>query len=73
MVDVSTKVDTVRTAVAAGRVLLGEEAFALVAENKIRKGDVLGIAQVAGILGAKQTSCTPRRGRRGGRAVRPGR
>ena len=56
MVDVSTKVDTVRTAMAAGRVLLGEEAFALVTENKIRKGDVLGIAQVAGILGAKQTS-----------------
>ena len=56
MVDVSTKVVTVRTAMAAGRVLLGEEAFALVTENKIRKGDVLGIAQVAGILGAKQTS-----------------
>ena len=56
MVDVSPKVDTVRTAVAAGRVLLGEEAFTLVAENKVRKGDVLGIAQVAGIMGAKQTS-----------------
>ena len=56
MVDVSTKVDTVRTAMATGRVLLGEEAFALVTENKIRKGDVLGIAQVAGILGAKHTS-----------------
>ncbi len=56
MVDVSTKTDTVRTAVAAGRVLLGEEAFGLVTENKIRKGDVLGIAQVAGIMGAKQTS-----------------
>lgn len=56
MVDVSTKIDTLRTAVAAGRVLLGEEAFGLVTANKIRKGDVLGIAQVAGILGAKQTS-----------------
>ena len=56
MVDVSPKVDTVRTAVAAGRVLLGEEAFTLVTENKVRKGDVLGIAQVAGIMGAKQTS-----------------
>jgi cyclic pyranopterin phosphate synthase len=56
MVDVSTKTDTVRTAVAAGRVLLGEEAFALVAEHKIRKGDVLGTAQIAGIMGAKQTS-----------------
>jgi cyclic pyranopterin phosphate synthase len=56
MVDVSEKPDSVRTAVAAGRVLLNEEAFRLVAENKIRKGDVLGAAQVAGILGAKQTS-----------------
>ena len=56
MVDVSTKTDTVRTAVAVGRVLLGAEAFALVTENKIRKGDVLATAQIAGIMGAKQTS-----------------
>jgi len=56
MVDVSEKAETVRTAVAAGRVLLGEEAFHRVAENDIRKGDVLGIAQIAGIMGAKQTS-----------------
>ncbi len=56
MVDVSEKADSVRTAVAAGRVLLGEEAFRLVQENKIRKGDVLGAAQIAGIMGAKQTS-----------------
>ena len=56
MVDVSDKNNTARTAVAAGRVLLGEEAFELVAQNKIRKGDVLTVAQIAGILGAKQTS-----------------
>lgn len=56
MVDVSDKSDSLRTAVASGRVLLGEEAFQLVSENKIRKGDVLTIAQIAGILGAKQTS-----------------
>ena len=56
MVDVSEKGDTIRTAVAAGRVLLGEEAFGLLADNKIRKGDVLATAQVASILGAKQTS-----------------
>ena len=56
MVDVSDKGDTSRTAVASGRVLLGKEAFRRVAENKIRKGDVLGIAQIAGIMGAKQTS-----------------
>ena len=56
MVDVSVKGDTVRTAVAAGRVRLGAEAFRLVADNKIRKGDVLTVAQISGILGAKQTS-----------------
>ncbi len=56
MVDISDKGDSARTAVAAGRVLLGEEAFALVKENRIRKGDVLTVAQIAGIMGAKQTS-----------------
>ena len=56
MVDVSAKQASARTAVARGRVLIGEEAFRLVEENRIRKGDVLSVAQVAGILGAKQTS-----------------
>ena len=56
MVDVTEKTATNRTAVAAGRVLLGADAFRRVVENKVRKGDVLGIAQVAGIMGAKQTS-----------------
>ncbi len=56
MVDVSEKPPTIRTAVAAGRVLLGEEAFQRVKENTVRKGDVLAVSQVAGILAAKQTS-----------------
>ncbi len=56
MVDISEKASSVRTAVATGRVLLGAEAFALVKENRVRKGDVLTTAQVAGIMGAKQTS-----------------
>ena len=56
MVDIAEKGRTVRTAVGAGRVYLGEEAFKLVSENKIQKGDVLSIAQIAGIMGAKQTS-----------------
>lgn len=56
MVDVSAKPDTVRTAVAAGRVLLGAEAFRQVRENTVHKGDVLSIAQIAGIMGAKETS-----------------
>lgn len=56
MVDISQKANTVRTAVAVGRVLLGDVAFQLVVDNKIRKGDVLSVAQIAGIMGAKQTS-----------------
>jgi molybdenum cofactor biosynthesis protein MoaC len=56
MVDVTSKGDTVRTAVAAGSVKLSREAFDLVAENRIVKGDVLSTAQMAGIMGAKQTS-----------------
>ena len=56
MVDIANKPDTTRTAVAAGRVLLGEEVFHLVQGGKVRKGDVLTVAQIAGILGAKQTS-----------------
>lgn len=56
MVDVSEKTDTVRTAVATGKVRLGAEAFRRVQEHDIRKGDVLTVAQIAGIMGAKQTS-----------------
>ncbi|MEX0599998.1 MAG: cyclic pyranopterin monophosphate synthase MoaC [Rhodothermales bacterium] len=56
MVDVGSKPDTVRTALASGRVLLGEEAYRAVDEKSIRKGDVLSVAQIAGIMGAKQTS-----------------
>lgn len=55
MVDVSGKSDTIRTAVAVGRVILGKEAFLQVQENTVRKGDVLSIAQIAGIMGAKET------------------
>ena len=56
MVDVASKADSLRTAVAAGSVSLGKEAFSLVAANRIAKGDVLTTAQMAGIMGAKQTS-----------------
>ena len=54
-VDVSGKSDTIRTAVAVGRVILGKEAFLQVQKNSVRKGDVLSIAQIAGIMGAKET------------------
>ena len=56
MVDVSDKKISIREAVAEGLVVLNESAFNAVAENKVKKGDVLTIAQIAGILGAKQTS-----------------
>lgn len=56
MVDVSGKSDSARTAVAGGRVCLGDEAFQRVREHDIDKGDVLTTAQIAGIMGAKETS-----------------
>jgi molybdenum cofactor biosynthesis protein MoaC len=56
MVDISDKSTTARTAVASGRVRLGPEAFRLVKENKVKKGNVLTTAQIAGIMGGKQTS-----------------
>lgn len=56
MVDVSEKAYTVRTAVAAGRVLVNAETFGLIKSGGMKKGDVLGTAQIAGIMGAKRTS-----------------
>ena len=55
MVDVGDKGVTHRTAVAAGRVLLNRAAFELVRSGGMKKGDVLTVAQVAGIMGAKRT------------------
>lgn len=56
MVDVSSKVPTEREAIAEVFVKLSTEAFKAVVDNKMKKGDVLSVAQVAGIMGAKQTS-----------------
>ena len=56
MVNVGHKADTERIAMAVGRVYLPIEAFNLVAENQMKKGDVLSVAQLAGIMGAKRTS-----------------
>ncbi len=55
MVDVGVKTVTVRTAVAAGRVLINRETFALIQSGGLKKGDVLTVAQVAGVMGAKRT------------------
>ncbi|CAL4063642.1 unnamed protein product, partial [Meganyctiphanes norvegica] len=56
MVDVGSKGESMRIAVARGIVHLGSTAFYLVKENKLKKGDVLGVARVAGIMAAKKTS-----------------
>lgn len=56
MVDVSAKDETARMAVARGRVEMKPETWRLIKEGQIAKGDVLAVAQVAGIMAAKQTS-----------------
>lgn len=56
MVDVSGKPVTDRTAIAEGRVLMTAETLALVTEGRAKKGDVLGVARLAGIMGAKRTA-----------------
>jgi len=56
MVDVSAKPATAREAVARGQVRLAPETLALVTAGRIGKGDVIGIAELAGIMGAKRTS-----------------
>lgn len=55
MVDVSAKAETARTAVAAGHVRMSPETLALIESGTAKKGDVLGIARLAGIMGAKKT------------------
>jgi len=56
MVDVGDKSVTLRSAKAIAYVDIGAAAYKLVAENAMKKGDVLSVAQIAGILGAKKTS-----------------
>lgn len=56
MVDVGDKIPSLRTATASSRIILGAEAFRLVQENRVAKGDVLTVARIAGIQAAKQTS-----------------
>ena len=55
MVDVSAKAETVREATAAGVVRMRAETLALIRQGSIAKGDVLAVAQVAGVMAAKQT------------------
>ena len=56
MVDVSGKEETARVAVAQGQIRVNDEVMNAILNHKVKKGDVLTVAQVAGILGLKKTS-----------------
>ena len=55
MVDVSDKAETERVAIAKGAVVMAPETLALIRAGNVKKGDVLSVAQLAGIMGAKRT------------------
>lgn len=55
MVDVSGKAETARTATARGRIVMAPATLALIREGRAGKGDVLGVARIAGIMAAKKT------------------
>lgn len=55
MVDVSDKAETERIATAKGRILMQPETVALIRDGGVKKGDVLSVARLAGIMGAKRT------------------
>lgn len=56
MVDVSDKAITDRIAEAVGHIQMAQETYDIIVENRAKKGDVLGVARLAGIMGCKKTS-----------------
>jgi cyclic pyranopterin phosphate synthase len=56
MVDVSEKADTARVARASGAIVMSRDTLDAIAENRMKKGDVLAAARLAGIMGAKRTA-----------------
>ena len=56
MVDIADKAATKRRAVAAGRIVMQAETLELIQQGKHRKGDVLGVARIAGIMASKRTA-----------------
>lgn len=56
MVDISEKADTKREAIASGMISMSDECYEKIKEGTMKKGDVLGVARIAGIMGAKKTS-----------------
>ena len=55
MVDVSEKKETSRTAIASGRIRVNKAVYEAIEQGTAKKGDVLGVARIAGIMGAKRT------------------
>ncbi len=55
MVDVSEKAATHRTAIASGKIKVNQAVYDAIVEGSVKKGDVLGVARVAGIMAAKKT------------------
>ncbi len=56
MVDVSTKKETFRRALASGKIYIGKKVFNLIKEKKMPKGDPIALAEVSAVLGVKKTS-----------------
>lgn len=56
MVDVGNKAETVREAIAVGTITMKAETLELILKGDMKKGDVIGVARIAGIMAAKQTS-----------------
>lgn len=56
MVDISEKGETVRTARAVSRVIVSKDVYERIVRSEVKKGDVLAVAQVAGIMAAKRTA-----------------
>jgi len=56
MVDITDKASTVRQAIAAGRIVMQAETLDLIRQGKHKKGDVLGVARIAGIMATKRTA-----------------
>ncbi|MGD9949560.1 MAG: cyclic pyranopterin monophosphate synthase MoaC [Desulfobulbus sp.] len=54
MVDVGQKVETVRQAIAAGTITMSIQAYDMVRQGTVKKGDVVGVARIAGIMAAKK-------------------
>ncbi len=56
MVDVGSKADTEREAIAKGRIRVSKECFEAIRDGRVKKGNVLAVAQLAGIMGTKKTA-----------------